>query len=110
MSDVSASAQDKIVFYQIKFNSGSNSSVVLKRVRKGFSHHYRLRAMDGQTMTVLLKTGKQISLTIYAPTMGIIEGADGETSWQGILPESGEYIIAISTDVTANYKLEVSIK
>lgn len=61
-------------------------------------------------MSVLLKTGKQTSFTIYAPTTGIIEGADGETSWQGILPESGEYIIAIGTDVTANYKMELSIE
>lgn len=81
-----------------------------KQIRKGTSHQYRLRAREGQNMTVILKTGKQTSFTVFAPTTGIIEGADGETMWRGMLSETGEFLIVIGTDVTANYTLEVWIK
>ena len=36
--------------------------------------------------------------------------ADGEKSWSGELPESGNYRIHIGTDATANYTLEVTIR
>lgn len=108
--DITASAQDRIIFYQTNINRESGSAVFRKKVNKGISHHFRLRAKKGQTLTVFLQTGKKTSFTIYAPTTGIIEGADGTTIWRGTLHESGEYIIAIGTDITANYKLEISLK
>lgn len=104
-------AQDRTTIdQQIRFQAGKSSAVIRKQIRKGTSHQFRLRAREGQNMTVMLKTGKQTSFTVYSPTTGIIEGADGETMWRGMLNESGEYLIIIGTDVTANYTLEVWIK
>ncbi len=104
-------AQDRTTVDQkIVFKSGASSSIIKKQIRKGTSHQYRLRAREGQNMTVILKTGKQTSFTVFAPTTGIIEGADGETMWRGMLSETGEFLIVIGTDVTANYTLEVWIK
>ena len=40
----------------------------------------------------------------------IIEGADGVKDWEGSLPETGQYIIHVGTDVTAAYTLEVTIR
>lgn len=103
--------QDRTTVDQkIVFKRGANSAVIKKQIRLGMSHQYRIRAREGQNMTVILKTGKQTSFTVYAPTEGIIEGADGETKWRGMVNESGEYLIVIGTDATANYTLEVSIK
>lgn len=104
-------AQDKTtVDQQIRFQPGKNNMVIRKQIRKGNSHQYRLRAREGQNMTVILKTGKRTSFTVFSPTEGIIEGADGETMWHGMLNETGEYLIVIGTDVTANYTLEIWIK
>lgn len=104
-------AQDRTTIDQkITFKRGTNSSIIKKQVRKGTSHQYRLRARAGQNMTVILTTGKQTSFTVFSPTEGIIEGADGETMWRGMLSKTGEYLIVIGTDVTANYTLEVYVK
>jgi hypothetical protein len=103
-------AMDKEVRQSIRFARGANSATIRKQICVGYTHLYTLRAEEGQTMTVILTTGNQTSFTIFSPTDGILEGADGETMWRGMLNESGEYLISIGTDATANYKLEVYIK
>jgi hypothetical protein len=113
-SAVSASAQersmDKEARFKIRFARGANSAVMKKRIPYGTTHLYTLSAKEGQTMTVILTTGKRTSFTVFSPSNGILEGADGETMWRGMLNESGEYLITIGTDKTANYTLEVYIK
>ena len=106
-----ANAQDRTTINQrVTFKRGSSSAVIKKQVRRGTSHQYRIRASEGQNMTVILTTGKKTSFTVFAPTQGIIEGADGETMWRGMLTETGEYLIVIGTDATANYTLEIFVK
>lgn len=108
-SDVKA--QDKMTIDQrITFKAGASSAVVKKQIRKRTSHQYRIRAREGQEMTVILTTGKRTSFTISNLTDGIIEGADGETMWKGMIGRTGDYYILIGTDATANYTLEVFIK
>ena len=101
---------DTEVRYNVRFAKGKSDAVYKKRIRLGTSHIYTLRAREGQDMTVILTTGNRTSFTIYSPTEGIIEDADGETMWRGMLNESGEYVIAIGTDKTANYTLEIYIR
>lgn len=106
-----ANAQDRMTVNQrISFKRGSNSAVIKKQIRKGTSHQYRIRASEGQEMTVILTTGKRTSFTISNLTDGTIEGADGETMWKGIIDRSGDYYILIGTDANANYTLEVYVK
>lgn len=95
---------------RILFQKGRSNSVIRKQIRKGTSHQYRIKAREGQNMTLILKTGKKTSFTFYSLDEGIIEGADGEIMWRGMLPKTGEYLIVIGTDVTANYTLEVWVK
>ena len=98
---------DKEVRQTIRFAPGKSSAVIKKRIPLGTTHLYTLSAREGQNMTVILTVaGNQTSFTIYSPSDGIIEGADGETMWRGMLNESGEYQIVIGTDKTANYTLE----
>lgn len=102
--------QDKEIRYSVSFAKGKSGTVIKRQIPLGTTHFYILRAETGQNMKVILTTGKKTSFTIYSPTDGIIEGADGETRWNGTLNESGEYQIAIGTDKTTNYTLEIFIK
>ena len=105
------SAQDRMTVNQkITFKRGASSAIIKKQIRKGTSHQYRIRASEGQEMTVILNTGKRTSFTISNLTDGIIEGADGETMWKGMITRSGDYYIQIGTDANANYTLEVYVK
>ncbi len=101
---------DKEVRQTIRFARGKSSAVIRKQISLGTTHLYTLRAQEGQTMTVILTTGNQTSFTVFSPSDQILEGADGETMWRGMLSESGTYLITIGTDRTANYTLEVYIK
>jgi len=94
---------------QIRFGRGSISSVTRGRIIRGTSHIYRVRARAGQEMAVVLKTGRQTSMTISGWSSGILEGADGVRQTVVELPETSEYVIQIGTDATANYTLEVTI-
>ena len=106
-----ATAQDRMTINQkITFKSGASSAIIKKQIRKGTSHQYRIRAKEGQNLTVILTTGKQTSFTISTLTQGTLEGADGETMWRGMLTETGEYYILIGTDATANYTLKIYVK
>ncbi|HEY9285964.1 MAG TPA: hypothetical protein VIP46_21115, partial [Pyrinomonadaceae bacterium] len=99
---------DRVVGKQIRFGRGRTTAVVKDRVALCTAHEFRLRARAGQTMSVNLATGDRTSLTLSAPSGDAL--ADGEKSWSGELPESGDYVIRIGTDATADYTLEVTIR
>lgn len=111
---LSASAQerpmDREIGYDLIFERDAHAATVKKQIKLGTTHVYKLKADQGRYVVVMLKTGNQTSFTIYSPTDGIIEDADGQKNWSGALKESGEYLISIGTDKTANYTLEVYIK
>lgn len=93
----------------IHFRRGAISTAIRGRINRGTTHLYRIRARAGQEMAIVLKTGGQTSATLYAPTQGIVEGADGVRQTLVELPETGEYLIQIGTDAAASYTLEVTI-
>jgi hypothetical protein len=93
----------------IRFRRGEISASVAGRIARGTTHLYRVRARAGQEMAVVLKTGRRASATVFAPTQGIVEGADGVRQTLVELPETGEYLIQIGTDAAADYTLEVTI-
>lgn len=105
-----ASAQDRAIHYQLRFRAGTSSASLAKRVVRGTSHIYHFRARKGQYATVILDAGENTSFSIYSAQAGQVDGADGVHDWDGNLLASGEYIIEIGTDVSANYILNVSIK
>lgn len=61
-------------------------------------------------MAVILNAGENTSFTVYSMRSGQLEGADGVHDWDGRLPETGEYVIEIGTDVSTSYILNVTIK
>jgi hypothetical protein len=95
---------------KIRFKRGAISGVASGQIRRGETHRYRVGAREGQRMAVVLKTGNKTSFTIYGQQTGILDGADGVKQAVVELPESGDFLIEIGTDATANYTLEVAIK
>jgi hypothetical protein len=103
--------QDKVTLEKtIRFRRGAISGVASGQIRRGETHRYRVGAREGQRMAVVLKTGNKTSFTIYGEQTGILDGADGVKQAVVELPESGDFLIEIGTDATANYTLEVAIK
>jgi hypothetical protein len=102
--------QDRVTIdRQVRFSRGASSTVISGRIGRGTSHIYRVRARAGQEMAVVLNTGDDTSFTISGWSSGILEGADGVRQTIVELPETGEYVIQIGTDVTADYTLEITI-
>jgi hypothetical protein len=93
----------------VRFRPGTSSAVMRNTIRAGQLHWYKVRAREGQEMTVMLRTKGRTSFTLYTPDSPI-EDADGVLEWRGELPQSGEYLIQVATDNTAAYTLEVWIK
>ena len=93
----------------IRFRRGANSATFSGQIKLGTTHWFHVRAREGQEMAVVLKTGNKTSFTIYGQQSGILEGADGVRRTLVELPESGDFLIEIGTDATANYTLEVTI-
>lgn len=103
-------AQDRAIHQMLRFKPGTSHAFLAKRISRGTAHVYHLRARRGQYMTVILDAGENTSFTIYSTRSGQVDGADGVHDWDGNLPESGEYLIEIGTDVSANYTLTVTIE
>jgi hypothetical protein len=105
-----AAAEDRVtVDRDVVFRRGAISASLRGRITRGTTHLYRVRARAGQEMAIVLRTGEQTSATVFAPTEGIVEGADGIRQTLVELPETGEYLIQIGTDAAANYTLEITI-
>lgn len=103
--------QDKVTLEKtIRFRRGAISAVVTGKIQLGATHRYYVNAREGQRIAVVLKTGNKTSFTIYGQQTGILDGADGVKQAVVELPESGDFLIEIGTDATANYTLEVAIK
>jgi hypothetical protein len=106
---VQCHAQDRMIPKQIRFGRGRTTAVVKDTVKLCTWHAYSLRARHGQTMSVHLAAGKLTSFSLEMPSGPVME-ADGVTDWTGELPDTGEYVIHVSTDATAAYTLEVTIR
>jgi hypothetical protein len=101
---------DQTIPKTIRFARGRTTAVIKETVRLCTSHEYRLRARQGQTMSVHLASGKRTSFTLRTPSGDTVPDADGVKDWSGELADNGEYTIVIGTDATAAYTLEVTIR
>jgi|GEM_PF-5342720 len=103
-------AQDVVTLQRsVRFRPGTSSAVLRNTIRVGQLHWYKVRAREGQEMTVMLRTRGRTSFTLYTPDSPV-EDADGVDEWRGLLPQSGEYLIQVATDDTAAYTLEVWVR
>jgi hypothetical protein len=113
---------------EVKFPPGSNSTLIQKSVIRGESDQYFLTVKAGEKMEVsITAVEKNAAFAIYQPgyqvgkdAEGLLEikgtslkgAAEGEdaTSWKGVLPTSGKYLILVGpTRGNATYKLKISL-
>ena len=98
----------------IVFSAGAISKVTNGKVQAGQSNTYLLRAMGGQTMTVnITSPNNDVLLTIYGYEDGniLIRYVSGESSWNGTLPSTQDYVIeARSVGNTTSYTLETIVQ
>ena len=114
---------------EVKFPAGQTSTLIEQSVIRGESDQYFLTAKAGQKMEVSISAvEKNAAFAIYQPGYkagkdadGILEikgttlkGAgegDDATTWKGVLPTSGKYLILVGpTRGNATYKLKISIR
>jgi hypothetical protein len=114
---------------EVKFSPGKSSILIAQSVIRGERDQYFLSARAGQKMEVTISSVEQnASFAIYQPGFKVgrdqdgfleIKGAamkgagEGEdaTTWKGVLPKSGKYLIMVGpTRGNATYKLKISIR
>jgi hypothetical protein len=99
---------------RIKFAPGATSASVQGTIGGGAIVRYLLRAMAGQTMTVVITSPHQdVLLTIWGLTDGqpLVRSVSGATNWTGVLPATQDYVIdAVSVGGNTTYTLETTVK
>ena len=103
---------DVIIPQRITFKPGATSEAVLGSIAGGSIHHYVLRAMGNQNMSVNITspTGDVLP-TIYGQDGTVLKRvADDSPSWAGKLPSSQDYWLnAVSLGQDTTYEIEISI-
>jgi hypothetical protein len=101
------------VVRRIKFAPGRTTAVLRGSVHRGLSHDYLLKARAGQTMSVHLVAGGEVSFMLFSPGRTDIL-AENAKDWSGELPQSGDYRINVLPDTTTerkiSYTLEVTVR
>lgn len=100
---------------RVKFPRGRTTVVLKGSIVNDRMNQYLLAARVGQTMTVhITSRGRRAKFDVYpVANRSAFENSGGEdtTDWQGVLPESGDYIISVySTTRSASYTLEITIR
>ncbi|MBE9094419.1 hypothetical protein [Tychonema sp. LEGE 07203] len=94
---------------QIKFKRGASSAEVKGGVARGEVMIYLIRAKQGQTMNIEIQSveGNAVFKVVDPNTNAV---AEGEKSWSGKLPQTGQYQIVVGTERGgASYTLSVGI-
>ncbi|MGB3265634.1 MAG: hypothetical protein WBA89_16945 [Microcoleus sp.] len=94
---------------QIKFKRGASSAEVKGGVARGEVMIYLIRAKQGQTMNIEIQSveGNAVFKVVDPNTNAV---AEGEKSWSGKLPQTGQYQVVVGTERGgASYTLSVAI-
>lgn len=83
----------------IKFKKGESTVKMEESIVRGESKSYRLEAKKDQTMVVTIASYENNAVfQIQTPDGNYLtEEADETRQWEGSLPESGKYIIHVSS-------------
>ena len=94
---------------RISFAPGTSSASVGGVVDRGDWHEWIFRASAGQTLSLsLTSVAGNATFRVYTPSGGFV--AKDITSFSGVLPATGDYLIEVgSTGGTTSYTLNVSV-
>ena len=91
---------------EIKFSRGGTSAHIQKPIKSGERHIYTLSAREGQTMILgVAFPNTDVFLDVKGIQGGqqLLSSASKVSYWQGILPETQEYQISLTTDNPDTY-------
>lgn len=98
---------------RITFAAGATSATVQGTLDTGGTQSYVLGAVVSQNMTVTVTaSGGTVGLKVVTPGgLMILDPSQGQTSWSGPLPETGDYTLAVVhlSGGTATYSMTVDI-
>ncbi len=104
---VAASAATRITFL-----NGASVGVVSAPIAPGQTQNYVLDAFQSQPMFVYVASGSNDVTVSITTEQGatILPAADKKNSWQGALPQTGDYYLSIHPgSVTENFTLTVTV-
>lgn len=112
-----AVAQDRsnsVVSHAMVFGRGKSDAGATGRASYAMSYVYTLKARQGQTMSVALKSRTDdLTFSLIAPEAGTVDTAFGVTQWSGVLAESGTYrLVLVMNDPALKrvpYRLTVAV-
>jgi hypothetical protein len=99
-----------IVYARIAFASGETSATLNGQLGDGETDHYVLRALEEQTLDVVVDAPKQVGLTIVgADGVPLKRYIDEEMSWRGELPATQDYFIELNALEATVYTATVTL-
>lgn len=98
---------------RVSFESGEDSLIARATVPAYFTHNFVARASKDQEMKVSINPTDGLVLSIYK--LGgdvLLSSSAGRTSFDGILPETGDYVISVtnSKNVSVTFDLNLNIE
>jgi len=104
-----------IIPERVQFAPGAISATDQGNLGPAEVHEYLLRAMQGQTMTVVIMSPSSwVLLEIYGLDDGqpLVRVPMGQKTWTGVLPLTQDYVIkAVSTtDVVTSYDIQFTVQ
>lgn len=107
-----------VIRKQVRFAPGRTSTVIKGTAAWGTNYQYRVKANAGQRMTIRLigKPAFDFSLEVPPEADGTQPGGSttGVKRWEGVLEDSGTYLINVSHTIDgvtkAPYTLEITIE
>lgn len=98
---------------RISFELGKDALIAKATIGGNRSHNFIARASKGQTMSISLNPTSGLVLSVRRVTGEVLLAeSEGKTSFEGTLPDTGDYIITVinATANSLNIELNLTIK
>ncbi|MEO0646399.1 MAG: serine/threonine-protein kinase [Cyanobacteria bacterium J06650_10] len=93
---------------RVSFPSGSSSINVANNVARGQVKRYIVNAQEGQILTVrVINSDAPVSFDLLLPSGDLLADAANLQTWQGFLPQGGDYSIDVVSEQLAEFTLEI---
>ncbi len=97
---------------RISFAPGTTSATVESQVAENGAENFRLRALQGQTMRVVIASPQgDVGLEVITPDGSMLKrNQEGDSTFTGVLPATGDYLLrALALGPDAPFVLTVTV-
>jgi hypothetical protein len=95
---------------RVSFESGKDTLIAKATVPAYFTHNFVVWANKDQTMKVSISPTDGLVLSIYK--LGgedLLSSAEGKTSYEGTLPNAGDYVISVTNTKNASSTFDINL-